>query len=64
MFFKPTVRAETARLESESMAAVGQACLELWHYTEGWIVGRENILVSALPLSTDLLICWLKLTFH
>ncbi|KAM9349890.1 apical endosomal glycoprotein [Symphorus nematophorus] len=27
---------EIARLESERMEAVDRACLELWHYAEGW----------------------------
>ncbi|KAI3374795.1 hypothetical protein L3Q82_021349, partial [Scortum barcoo] len=31
-----STREETARLESETMEAVNQACLEMWHYIDGW----------------------------
>ncbi|XP_038573588.1 MAM and LDL-receptor class A domain-containing protein 1 [Micropterus salmoides] len=33
---------ETARLESETMQAVDRACLEIWHYTDGWAVNRPS----------------------
>uniref|UniRef100_A0A8C4IDF4 MAM domain-containing protein n=1 Tax=Dicentrarchus labrax TaxID=13489 RepID=A0A8C4IDF4_DICLA len=35
-------REEIARLESETMEAVDQACLEMWHYTSGWLSDRPT----------------------
>ncbi|XP_074507832.1 MAM and LDL-receptor class A domain-containing protein 1 [Sebastes fasciatus] len=35
-FFEPSNREKIARLESETMAAVDRACLEIWHYAQGW----------------------------
>lgn len=32
---------EIAQLESESMAAVDQACLEMWHYVGTWLSSSE-----------------------
>lgn len=32
---------EIAQLESESMAAVDQACLEMWHYVGTWVSSSE-----------------------
>lgn len=32
---------EIAQLESESMAAVDQACLEMWHYVRTWLSSSE-----------------------
>lgn len=32
---------QTAQLESEMMDAVDQACLEIWHHTEGWLNNSE-----------------------
>ncbi|KAG7228996.1 hypothetical protein INR49_013229 [Caranx melampygus] len=52
VFFKPTMRAETARLESESMAAVDQACLELWHCSEGWSSGPSPITLTVFVNET------------
>lgn len=36
---------EIAQLESESMAAVDQACLEMWHYVGTWLSSSEYSLV-------------------
>lgn len=41
-------RQEIAQLESESMAAVDRACLELWHISEGWLADSEYNLRSYL----------------
>lgn len=32
---------EIAQLESESMAAVDQACLEMWHHVGTWLSNSE-----------------------
>lgn len=32
---------EIAQLESESMAAVDQACLEMWHHVGTWLSSSE-----------------------
>ncbi|XP_044077011.1 MAM and LDL-receptor class A domain-containing protein 1 isoform X2 [Siniperca chuatsi] len=37
-------REETARLESETMEAVDRACLEIWHYTNGWSSNRPSVI--------------------
>lgn len=37
MFFGPLEgRVEIARLVSETMEAIDQACLEIWYYRLGW----------------------------
>lgn len=42
-FFSPTLSGEhqIAQLESETMEAVDQACLELWHQAQAWASNRE-----------------------
>ncbi|KAK2822608.1 hypothetical protein Q5P01_022673 [Channa striata] len=33
---------EIAQLQSEKMEVVDKACLEFWHYAEGWLVNRPS----------------------
>ncbi|KAM8838449.1 MAM and LDL-receptor class A domain-containing protein 2 isoform 2-T2 [Synchiropus picturatus] len=42
---------EVARLESESMAAVEKACLELWHQASGWGVDRPSDITFTVLVS-------------
>ncbi|XP_041849179.1 MAM and LDL-receptor class A domain-containing protein 2 [Melanotaenia boesemani] len=44
VFFNPSESSETkiARLESESMEAVDQACLEIWHFAQAWSSYRPS----------------------
>ncbi|XP_074544676.1 MAM and LDL-receptor class A domain-containing protein 1 [Halichoeres trimaculatus] len=50
--FEPD-REETARLESETMEAVDQACLEIWHYVQGWIsTGPSSITLTVFVNET------------
>ncbi|KAF7222228.1 MAM and LDL-receptor class A domain-containing protein 1-like [Nothobranchius furzeri] len=43
-FFKPfeSNREGVARLESEFMEAVDQACLRIWHHAKGWSINRPS----------------------
>ncbi|XP_071348966.1 MAM and LDL-receptor class A domain-containing protein 2 isoform X2 [Trachinotus anak] len=41
-FFVAPEEEVIARLESETMAAVGRACLELWHYAQGWLGNKPS----------------------
>lgn len=43
-FFATTERDESAQLESETMEAVDQACLEMWYHAEGWLINSESFL--------------------
>lgn len=57
-----------AQLESETMEAVDQACLEMWHYTSGWLSHGEFILSYCVSKQSSLfkmqsspgymVICW------
>lgn len=48
-FFTNTKANETARLESEVMEAVDKACLEIWHYSNGWLNNRlSDFVLTAL----------------
>ncbi|KAM7379552.1 hypothetical protein PAMP_005098 [Pampus punctatissimus] len=40
-FFKSS-RKEIARLESETMEPVDRACLEFWHYVDGWLSNKPS----------------------
>ncbi|KAK1879509.1 MAM and LDL-receptor class A domain containing protein 1 [Dissostichus eleginoides] len=35
-------KGETAQLESETMEGVDRACLEIWHFVEGWGLSRPS----------------------
>ena len=37
--------AKIAQLESESMEAVDQACLEIWHFAQAWSLNCEYFLI-------------------
>lgn len=41
-YFRPLIsdKRGTAQLQSEMMAAVDHACLEMWHYAQGWGTGE------------------------
>lgn len=46
---------EIAQLESESMAAVDQACLEMWHYVGTWLSSGEYSFFFLLYINLVLL---------
>ncbi|XP_067330349.1 MAM and LDL-receptor class A domain-containing protein 2 [Channa argus] len=45
-FFIPpeSNKEEIAQLQSEKMEAVDKACLEFWHYTQGWSANRPSVI--------------------
>ncbi|XP_034558606.1 MAM and LDL-receptor class A domain-containing protein 2 [Notolabrus celidotus] len=49
--FEPD-REKTSLLESETMEAVDRACLEIWHYANGWSAGPSKITLTVFVNET------------
>ncbi|XP_075875933.1 MAM and LDL-receptor class A domain-containing protein 1 [Nelusetta ayraudi] len=47
-YFRPLIsdKRGTAQLQSEMMAAVDHACLEMWHYAQGWGTGNSSGIIQ------------------
>ncbi|XP_041658947.1 MAM and LDL-receptor class A domain-containing protein 1 [Cheilinus undulatus] len=61
-YFSPfeSEKAEIALLESETMQAVDQACLEMWHQAQGWSSDRPSYITLTLFVneSTEMRAVW------